>query len=450
MKILYLWFLVLIFLGCDDKVTQPIEVDMKTFYNGDPIDQALDRSQSEEILQLKEFGEYCNTNADCSSGFCVPDGRDSVCSQLCLSDCPTGWNCKAIANTGTDTTFVCFKDDARICRLCISDDDCPKGVCYELDGQSVCGTNCESDTDCISGYECKNISDQADPPVLQCVPKNQSCSCDQTTDGNLRICESKNEFGVCIGRQNCDVAQGWSVCDAQTPIAEVCNQIDDNCDGLTDNIVGIGDVCTKETDIDGNRFLCKGRLICSPSSVDPVCTAQDPQAEKCNFLDDDCDGNSDETFVQRDTVCSVGIGACQRFGVFVCSEDGTQLNCNVEAGMPTEEVCDGLDNDCDGNSDEQFANIGRICEVGQGVCRKFGNFICSEDKSSVTCSEVAGMAAEELCDGLDNDCDGHADEIFPELGQICTAGEGLCRQSSLVRCSDDQRNTLCEVEAGLG
>ena len=221
-----LGFICSLVIACDEKVTKQSAEDMKIIINGPKIDQMIDFSTTEggnQTERLKEFGEYCNTNSDCQSGFCVPDGRESVCSQLCLADCPTGWNCKGITNTGSDTTFVCFKDDARICRLCIGDDDCPKGLCYELDGQSVCGTNCESDNDCLSGYQCLNIAKEGEEAKLQCVPKNNSCSCVLCVPGR------KNGYACHASKSSIFALAFASACLAS--ISAVCTRLSISCAG---------------------------------------------------------------------------------------------------------------------------------------------------------------------------------------------------------------------------
>ncbi|MFY0534557.1 MopE-related protein [Nannocystis pusilla] len=109
--------------------------------------------------------------------------------------------------------------------------------------------------------------------------------------------------------------------------------------------------------------------------------------------------------------------------------DPLTSTCECEADGP--ELCDGLDNDCDGDIDEDFA-IGDPCEVGVGECVVEGALVC-DDFGDVVCDAVPGPPAFELCDGLDNDCDGAVDigcakcEVDlecggPFSGRICVVG----------------------------
>ncbi len=80
--------------------------------------------------------------------------------------------------------------------------------------------------------------------------------------------------------------------------------------------------------------------------------------ERCDGVDNDCDGHTDEDF-QLNTEC--GAGACAG-GLSVCSGDGSSLVCSTGPGGPedrsAEETCNGKDDDCDGVTDEE------------GVCRR--------------------------------------------------------------------------------
>jgi len=78
----------------------------------------------------------------------------------------------------------------------------------------------------------------------------------------------------------------------------------------------------------------------------------------------------------------------------------------------TEEICDGLDNNKDGQIDEGF-RIGEICTVGTGACQRQGVYVCSSDGKSV-CSVNPGEPDPEICDGVDNNCNGQIDE-----GGVC-------------------------------
>jgi hypothetical protein len=78
------------------------------------------------------------------------------------------------------------------------------------------------------------------------------------------------------------------------------------------------------------------------------CVAGTGEAETCNNIDDDCDGTVDDGIASTPTTC--GLGACASTGTLECV-GGTMVDSCV-AGTPVDEICDGVDNDCDGSVDE--------------------------------------------------------------------------------------------------
>ena len=81
--------------------------------------------------------------------------------------------------------------------------------------------------------------------------------------------------------------------------------------------------------------------------------------------------------------------------------------CNAAPGSPVTETCDGLDNDCDGAADDGF-NVGQACTSGTGACLAAGIVTC-DGAGGATCNAVPGTPSAETCDGADNDCDGSVD-----------------------------------------
>jgi Notch-like protein len=158
-----------------------------------------------------------------------------------------------------------------------------------------------------------------------------------------------------------------------------------------------------------------------------VCNANVlPSAEVCDALDNDCDGVVNDGNPGGGAACNTGQQGVCGPGTTACTAG--MLACNANAG-PSADVCDGLDNDCDGSSDENNPGGGVGCSTGlPGVCGP-GTTSCTG--GMIVCNQTTASSAE-ACDNVDNDCDAQTDEGDPGGGGACNTGApGICGPGTL-------------------
>jgi hypothetical protein len=251
---------------------------------------------------------------------------------------------------------------------------------------------------------------------------------------------------------------------ATVPPAEVCNGKDDNCNGLIDE--GVSNKCAVSNDPnDADNLLGAGAAHCAVESCnckDDNCDGQVDEglptnacggpcgcavpAEICDGLDNNCDGNIDEGFLVG-AACTNGLlGACRRGGLLACNTNGTGTVCDAPVVAPTPEVCDNIDNDCNGQKDDGvLPGVGEKCGAALGVCMA-GITACVN--GHLVCEQMS-MPMPEICNGLDDDCDGVVDNgnnlpgtgddcLCPNETQaqvgigVCKAGKTVCRGGKIV------------------
>ncbi len=264
--------------------------------------------------------------------------------------------------------------------------------------------------------------DDADAPDV-CLPAPEGCNTrDDDCDGRIdegtdpaTACGSST--GACESGSLACIEGNVSCVGATEPAEESCNGLDDDCDGTTDEETpGAGEACEVEDGCGAGVTAClEGALVCDAPGAD---------GEACNGEDDDCDGVVDEEPVDAGLPCG-GEGACAA-GTLVCVDGALACDGVVDARP---ETCNGEDDDCDGSVDEAVPEAGRVCEGG-GACGA-GTVACIEGVLSCVPDQMQA-GDDETCDGEDNDCDGLIDEADPRVDQPCGEDVGACEPGGLA------------------
>jgi MYXO-CTERM domain-containing protein len=271
----------------------------------------------------------------------------------------------------------------------------------------------------------------------RCDGRDNDCDgyVDNSTAGSpapmSRACSSACGGGLqqCVGGQ-------WTACNAPQPVAEACDGQDNNCDGFVDNAVAgspapLTRACQSACGTGIER--CEGGRWVG-------CDAPAPAAETCDGRDEDCDGHTDNARTGDPAPLTRACSSACGSGVETCIR-GQFQGCTAPPAWP--EVCgNGIDDNCDGRVDEG-------CECQRGETRACGTNVgeCAPGVQSCTTDGRWGdcqggqQPGEEICDGLDNNCNGTLDDGARCAGDAVCACGGCARPCRNGECPQGSRCT---------
>jgi hypothetical protein len=257
-------------------------------------------------------------------------------------------------------------------------------------------------------------------------------------------------------------------CDDTNPLvhphaAEVCNGIDDNCDGLIDT----ADPTLQLPPCEFDAGVCANAIRPASTCVDGgVVTCPfdiyGPSFQRiessCDGLDNDCNGftdSADPSLVVPSCELDAGVCATAIRPRSTCTDAGW-VACATSVYGPhfesPEVSCDGLDNDCNGITDD--VTKGPLCTEQRGVCAGAHADLCSSPMWVACGPHEFGQHYEPVevsCDGLDNDCDGLVDGDDPDLVvPACASRVGVCAGSlhSRTECTTTGWSPCTDTDYG--
>ncbi len=383
--------------------------------------------------QPGDCGSPCSTEKLCAFPYCISTPDNNVCSKDCGGNdtqCPLGWQCIQLAEP-PDVQYGCVPRSPNLGKPCQADTDCKSAVgatigglgdyCVSFgDAGAFCGGACDSGQLCPTHFTCQQVKRLSDSKLVQqCVTDkaslDQNCTKRYEAEGDETLCYNTVGKDRCAGKRHCDTGV-LTKCDAATPTAEICNNIDDNCNGQTDEAVP-GATCSVLSN--NGKLKCPGKPFCAGGIE--TCVGQAPQTESCNGFDDDCNGKTDEGCDDDgDSYCDATMG--YEPGTLTCTKGGGDCDDTKNEIHPkAPEICDGLDNDCNGFVDALDPGLPltdpQFCANQLGVCSGAPKTIslCSGGIWQA-CSPTdykkydSSFSNAEVCDDKDNNCNGVVDE----------------------------------------
>ncbi len=304
------------------------------------------------------------------------------------------------------------------------------------------GETCAVAADCDDGVFC-NGSESCDPGAAGadargCVAGDAPCAdaCDEES-GSCSDCDAAPDAD---GDGAVARACGGNDCDDDDPsvnpsAVEVCDAdgVDEDCDPVTFGF--------RDQDMDGtpDATCCNG-AVCGTDCNDVDGRIGPGFAEVCDGIDNDCDGSNDEGALTRyyadtdgddfgDPDGEVRMSCSQPSGFSENDRDCNDMAASVNPSAP--DVCDGVgDNDCNESTTNPFDTDGDGQDAFDATSCPTGND-CNDD------DETVYSGAPELCDGVDTNCDG------AETFDVCNC-TGRCTGGCPFECENPQPDGSCD------
>ena len=343
------------------------------------------------------------------------------------------------------------------------------GFCSDVDCDDTNPTISPGATEICDGID-NNCDGQIDEGLINTYFADADG--DGYGDSNNSIQSCSVPTGYVLDNTDCDD----SAVSVNPSATEICDGIDNNCDGQIDE--GVSNTYFSDTDGDGYGdsnnsieacFVPTGYVSDNTDCDDSAASVNPSATEICDGIDNNCDGQIDEGVINTYFSDADGDGyGDSNNSIQACSVptgyvlDNTDCDDSAVSVNPSAtEICDGIDNNCDGQIDEGVSNIYfadtdsdgfgdpnnsiQACSVPTGYVSD--NTDCDDSVANVN------PTATEVCNGIDNNCDGQIDEGLSNTYFADTDGDGFGDLNNTIQaCSVPtgyvSDNTDCDDSAG--